>query len=78
MLRFNSKTKKMEGILAKISEEEAARLDRLVKDGVLVSSRHPSDEAMKDIQDMFRRRDNEKEIRDAEEARHRYAARKSL
>lgn len=74
MLRFNAKTKKMECTLTEVSEEEAARLDKLVKDGVLVSSRHPSDEDMKDVQDMFRRRDNEKEIRDAEEARRRYAA----
>lgn len=78
MLRFNSKTGKIEGVLTKISEEEVTRLDKLVRDGALVSSQHPSDEAMKDIQDMFRRRDNEKEIRDAEEARRRHAAGKSL
>lgn len=64
MLRFNPVTGRMEGKFTKVSEEEVARLDKLVKDGVLVSSRHSSDAEMKDIQDMFRRRDKRQRERD--------------
>lgn len=71
-MRYNPATKKVEGRIRSVTREEMERMEQLEKEGVLRSSRHPSEEEMKDIDAMWERRDVSAEIRAAKEARKKY------
>lgn len=71
-MRYNHITKKVEGRIMNVAPEKKARLEQLEKDGVLISSRHPSDEEMVDINKMWARRDPAAEEQAAYEARRKY------
>lgn len=71
-MRYNPATKKVEGRIRSVTREEMERMEQLEKEGVLQSSRHPSEEEMKDIDAMWERRDVSAEIRAAKEARKKY------
>lgn len=67
-MRYNHITKKVEGRIMNVSPEKKSRLKQLEKEGVLISSRHPSDEEMEDINKMWARRDPETETQLARDA----------
>lgn len=67
-MRYNHITKKVEGRIMNVSPEKKSRLEQLEKEGVLISSRHPSDEEMEDINKMWAHRDPETETQLARDA----------
>lgn len=67
-MRYNHITKKVEGRIMNVSPEKKSRLKQLEKEGVLISSWHPSDEEMEDINKMWARRDPETETQLARDA----------
>lgn len=62
---FDHKTRQYIGDLTEVAPEELERELRLVEEGVLRSTRHPSKEKIAAMNEIFSRRNVEKEVAEA-------------